>query len=410
MAFLLSLFCSPLSSYLILSQYRERSDRKAYSYMREALPKPENPDSCSIKGAMEDELDGETIAGLGSLKDYNEYEHRERTTLFSEIRKDLRAMVQRLRALTGFSTTSPEDEEDRPIDEPDSPAVYIEHVGANPQASLEPEREAPQTTPPSIHLPEPHPHFSTIDLIDDELPIVPSPPAAQDQPISPTSSLASAEAMIPDPGTGSTAVQVTTHAGSTDTLHMNVEIAGRTPGAAPLYTSSFSASPRPAPIEPPTQRHHTCKPPPPSSAPPPNPRPLTANATLVPAPPRHRVTALSAHLADSLGSHISTHLATLLCLPLEALFVRSLALAFLAAARPTATAQAAALGLRAGVYPMEAWFGPGWIAGGWRGVGDYVGKMLLCAGLESVVGFGVWQVGAGLTWWIGRRWFRWGRL
>ncbi|KAI4122870.1 MAG: hypothetical protein LQ347_006357, partial [Umbilicaria vellea] len=327
-AFLASLILSPLPLYWIFSQYKGWCDRKAYSYMREVIPKPENPDGYSIEGAMEDELDGETIAGLGSMKDYNEFEHREATTLLGEIRKDLRAMVQRLRAAAGFRTAPPEDEEDMPVDEPDSPVVYIEQPETNPQASLEPEVYASQTTPPSIHLPESHPGFSPLDLDENDLPPPPPEPVTPaDEPTSPSSSLASAEAMIPEPSTGPTAVQVTTHAGSTDTLHMNVEIAGRVPGAAPLYTSSFSASPRPALVETITELPRT-------------------------AAPRHRVTALSAHLADSLGSHISTHLADLLCLPLEALFMRSLTLAFLAAARPTATAHAAALGLRRDVYPL----------------------------------------------------------
>ena len=43
-------------------------------------------------------------------------------------------------------------------------------------------------------------------------------------------------------------VQITTSTGSTDTLHMNVEVNGASPGE-PVFTSSFSASPRPALIE-----------------------------------------------------------------------------------------------------------------------------------------------------------------
>jgi len=46
-----------------------------------------------------------------------------------------------------------------------------------------------------------------------------------------------------------TTVQITTRTGSTDTLHMNVEVNGTAPGA-PVFTSSFSASPRPAIVEP----------------------------------------------------------------------------------------------------------------------------------------------------------------
>ncbi|MCJ1396024.1 hypothetical protein MMC18_008911 [Xylographa bjoerkii] len=43
-------------------------------------------------------------------------------------------------------------------------------------------------------------------------------------------------------------VQITTSAGSTDTLHMNVEVNGTSPGE-PVFTSSFSASPRPTLVE-----------------------------------------------------------------------------------------------------------------------------------------------------------------
>ncbi|MCJ1405645.1 hypothetical protein MMC11_008874, partial [Xylographa trunciseda] len=43
-------------------------------------------------------------------------------------------------------------------------------------------------------------------------------------------------------------VQITTSAGSTDTLHMNVEVNGASPGE-PVFTSSFSASPRPTLVE-----------------------------------------------------------------------------------------------------------------------------------------------------------------
>lgn len=249
-AFLTSLVLSPLSLYWILSQYRERCDRKAYSYLREVIPKPENPDSCSIKGAMEDELDGDTIAGLGSMKDYNEYEHRETSTLLGEIRKDLRAIVQRLRAATGFLTVHPEDDQDRAIGESESPAVYVEYVETNPQASLESYGQPLQLP---IDLPDPLPRFLPVDQYDEDPPAARPEPPSQDQPASPSTSLASAEVTVPEPGVEPTAVQVTTHAGSTDTLHMNVEIAGRLPGAAPLYTSSFSASPRAAVVETTTQ-------------------------------------------------------------------------------------------------------------------------------------------------------------
>ena len=252
MGLLTSLVLSPLSLYWILSHYRGWLDRKTYSYMREVLPKPENPDSCSIKGAMEDELDGETIPGLGSMKDYNEYRDRERTTLLGEIRKDLRAMVRRLQAVRDFWRFGTEDEQDASVNNQDPPIVLTESIEANPQASSEPEAQVLQNLPPSVLQPEPRQRFSSSNINDPNLPAALSEPTAPDQPRSPALSSSSNDAMIPE--LESSTVQVTTHAGSNDTLHMNVEVAGAIPGAAPLYTSSFSASPRPAAVETVTQR------------------------------------------------------------------------------------------------------------------------------------------------------------
>lgn len=97
----------------------------------------------------------------------------------------------------------------------------------------------------------------------------------------------------------------------------------------------------------------------------------------------------------------------LLCLPLEALYVRSVALAFLAASGTSPLASR----LRADVYPKGSWFGVlGLGASGWRNTGDYMGKMVLCLGIEMVLQLGVWQIGTGFAWWAGKKWFRWGKL
>lgn len=48
------------------------------------------------------------------------------------------------------------------------------------------------------------------------------------------------------------------------------------------------------------------------------------------------------------------------------------------------------------------------LRGGWRGVGDYVGKMVLASGLEMGISMAVWQACTGFAWMSGRRWFGWG--
>ena len=44
------------------------------------------------------------------------------------------------------------------------------------------------------------------------------------------------------------------------------------------------------------------------------------------------------------------------------------------------------------------------------GAVDYAGKMVLVQGIEMGMGLAVWQMSVGLSWWVGRKWFEWGRL
>lgn len=124
-----------------------------------------------------------------------------------------------------------------------------------------------------------------------------------------------------------------------------------------------------------------------------------------------------------MGAHISTHLADILFFPLEALFIRSVARNFLSspllsspnnlvslsspfqASSPRNSAAAAAM-LRAEVFPSGTWFGAG-LGGGKSRMMDYAGRLALCTGLEFGLGYVVWQVGAGVVWWLGARFFEW---
>lgn len=63
-------------------------DKRLYACMRLVLPKPDNPDSCSIKGALDDELDNDTIPGLGFIKNHDGTAARE-GTLLEELKKDV---------------------------------------------------------------------------------------------------------------------------------------------------------------------------------------------------------------------------------------------------------------------------------------------------------------------------------
>ena len=118
----------------------------------------------------------------------------------------------------------------------------------------------------------------------------------------------------------------------------------------------------------------------------------------------HRITALSAHPAESMAQRLSSLLIGMLCLPFEALFVRSVATAFLSSPRGSSASEISAARWKGEIYPLGSWFGPGLSTGGWKGVGDYVGKMVLVQGLEAGVAFMTWQVGMGVVWWVGRTW------
>lgn len=88
--------------------------------------------------------------------------------------------------------------------------------------------------------------------------------------------------------------------------------------------------------------------------------------------------------------------------------MRSVALSFLSSPAATVGGKLVAERWKGEVYPLGWWFGTG-LRRGWRGVGDYVGKMVLVQGIEMGIGFAVWQAGVGLSWWVGK-WFGWGRL
>jgi hypothetical protein len=121
--------------------------------------------------------------------------------------------------------------------------------------------------------------------------------------------------------------------------------------------------------------------------------------------PHYRVTALSLHASDSLGSHLIGSLATIVRLPFESFYVRCLATNFLAARNPSLGEHWA----RDHIYPFSNWFGVG-LHAGYAPVIDYASKMLLCIGLETVVTAEVWRLGCKVAYWAGRKWYKWGKL
>ena len=109
---------------------------------------------------------------------------------------------------------------------------------------------------------------------------------------------------------------------------------------------------------------------------------------------------LATHAVDTLRYHIQWVIWDLLLIPLESLYARSLAQSFSSTHFPPFGSPSLS------VYPLGSWCG----AGSWLQRSQYVRSILLCTGAEVAVSYGVWQVTTGMAWWIGKRWFKWGRF
>ncbi len=182
-------------------------------------------------------------------------------------------------------------------------------------------------------------------------------------------------------------IEITTSIMGTNTIHMDVQISTPNTYNDPLGNNSYS---NPPPTnEPEVQNENNLK---------------ETESSL------YRVTTLTAFAADSMSHRLASHITELLFLPLEALFVRSLALGFLSSPRADPLAQAAASRWRSQVFPLGGWFGMGLRAGGWKGAADYAAKTALIFGMEMGFNLTVWQICTGIALVSGRRCFGWGKL
>ncbi|EAW10218.1 uncharacterized protein ACLA_046840 [Aspergillus clavatus NRRL 1] len=112
----------------------------------------------------------------------------------------------------------------------------------------------------------------------------------------------------------------------------------------------------------------------------------------------HRVTILSCHPVDSLASHIASVVTTALFIPLESLYLRSLASSYLSSIGSPA--------LLPDVRPLGAWGGGGSVSD----IVVYMGKVTLMLGLQAAVNASVWGVISGAAIKIGKRFCGWGSL
>lgn len=339
--FLASLAVNPVVLLGVQAGIRPLVQRKVQKYTHAALPAPDFPDTYSLQAAIEDEIDRDNIPGLGNAGDTPEL--WESRSVKEELAKDLQYIGRNFQILQDKFWTL---------------------FASKPKGSSPP--------PPTEPLPTPPPTPASLDPLEDD----PSPPSPSYDPSSSSASRPSS----PRPN-----IEITGSTTSSGTVHMSVSIPVRSSSLPHRHRRRSSDS-------------HPRDDPGPSSPSAPGP---TTSLHL----PNHRITTLTAQAADSMAQHLAGCITDVLLLPLEALYVRSVALWFLCS--PAAGFGATALAER-WVYPLDTWFGDS-SREGWRGVADYVGKMVLVQGLERGIGIAVWQVSVGLSWWVGRKWFEWGR-
>ena len=355
LSLLTSLFLSPLFLWGMLYWARPLVSQKLYAYLRAALPKPTNPDRYSFQAAKESEIDGNSVPGL-----YTESSGRyPSSTALEELARDLqhigKTFILLYDRLTWRRHANPAGivrSESRPADQPPLPNLDILNL------SSQPNEEAANASP----------SFAITDTQ------YTTPSSTSEDPFfyPPT------RLTTPHPS-----MEIITTTASTGTIRMNVQMPAPDPSNEGFSSNNLSDFP------PASDDGHIIK--------------TTAHR------PRHRITALTSYATDSMASHLASQIADVLFLPLEALFVRSVAIAFLSSPAAGAEAQAAATRWKSEVLPFGGWFGIG-LRGGWSGVCDYVGKMTLVSGMEVGIWIAIWQACTGISWWCGRKWFTWGKL
>lgn len=419
-----SFLVSPLTLWWILFYVKTQVDKRIYTCIRLFLPKPDNPDAYSIKGALEDELDNDTIPGLGFIKNSDGSATLE-GTLMEELKKDVLRLFDGVWKLVNISKCEDCKEHEEEASTNFQGISLFPLQSANSLIHSAADRHSLLTIgiSPRPATPRPSGHDSPlIDLQDEN-----HDPASDNShlpqhrlagAVSPSHTPSSSPVPPPDPET--VVPPSPTNNTPTDTLQpsnhlsngqLSDDLSHRNNNQPQAMTEQICPQRRE------TSTYHRTLITTVSRFPPQKNRPIDL---LPPGGPRHRVTALTAHLADAMGSHISTHLADILFFPLETLFIRSVArnflsLPLLSSSSPLAAsslflvpvhAPAVADRLRAEVFPLETWFGAG-LRGGRSRMMDYAGRLALCTGLEVGLGYVVWQVGAGLVWWLGVKVFEW---
>ena len=221
----------PLTSFLCMIWFTEKVKPRIGQYARAVLPRPDNPDVPSFYSTYDEEVSItapvlEYPRFQGSLRQEVEKDMHHITGLYLTIRSAVRNFVRNTFGQRRSGVEFPD-----PIETEFKPHVsYRQAQQDHSTSSLlgHPSSETPQSTADHI-APSGTELSSTITSASP-----PATPTSSEDPGSPVS----------EPSN----VRIRTRTGSTSTLHMDVEFESPERGA-PVLTSSFAASPRPAIIE-----------------------------------------------------------------------------------------------------------------------------------------------------------------
>ncbi|KAL9104079.1 MAG: hypothetical protein Q9163_000931 [Psora crenata] len=409
---------------------------KLYEYIRAALPKPTHPDRYSLQAAHEDEFDGETILGL---IDDGATEYGEAASAINLLANDLQAIgrswqilrdkcsnfitmkigwLSRRRASVDSSrnpSSSTSTTTALSVDLREAMASMPETMGSSETLSAPPTNvlalrsgveelllhstnrtraiddgqhglTTPSALPPRSALPDSGFPTSPQDQ---------SPRPGEQQTSAPAHSTdeapqrrdSSFSSIIPSRlSTPSPPIEITASTAHTGTRHMHVTIPAGIPDGSSQPNQGFQA---PSASSTDTDSSYSA----------------SEDVRIF-----HRATTLSVHAAEAMAQHLSLHLAHLLLLPLESLFVRSVAMTFWSAPGLSIASRGGAGRWREDVNPLGSWFGAGLKAVGWRGAMDYAVKIFLIWVTQVGMGFAVWEFSTGFMWWAGLRWHDWRNL
>ena len=431
----------PLCIWAVIFYTKPIVTRSFYRYFRAALPKPTHPDRYSIE-ATEGEHDFEAIPG-SIYEDLISGAERENSTVVDLLQKDLRAIGRNCQILwirVSDAIINPRASLLRVLKFRSIPEIKVSEASQSSsstdstvQSLPDDLREAMESFPGhNAILPQPDAVLGLDPQLQDLL--VPMPATDQDPSIQPSANRApsiltvsmreSAEALTPpstenerssretadelaDQATRTTSPTLGSSSSSPaqsriPTPLLPIEIITSTSGVGHMHTNVTS------PLDVRESGSTSGFQAPSISSTDPSSEDDESNGDEH--QPYHRVTLLSAHAADTMAEHLSRRFADLLFLPLEALFVRSVAYTFWQAPGLAVGGRGAAGRWKGDVFPMGGWFGTGFKAGGWRGAGEYAGKMLLIWGLQVGTNFALWELTTGYMWVAGRRWYDWYNL